>query len=120
MRLISAGAVIVGEPAAIVREFIPLQRQSLDWMTRRAARTTAGWVSFQRNHVSASRFWLQRARAINRWVVRAVFYWVRSRIKGSEADRMRSHLCAARVRGQILGVRGKFLPEYARTNPANP
>jgi hypothetical protein len=114
MRLTSAGAVIVAEPSATVREFIPLQRQTLEWMTRRAARTTAGWVAFQRQHVPPSRFWLQRARPFTRWIARTVFYWARYRCKGAEIDRMRFHLCAARARGQILGLRGKFVPEYAR------
>lgn len=114
MRLTRAGASIVTEPSAVVHEFVPLERQTIEWLTRRAMRTSSSWVIFQRQHNSGFRFWVRRARALNRWASRAVFYWVRHKIKGAELDRMRSSLCAARVRGQIMGMRGNQVAEYAR------
>jgi succinoglycan biosynthesis protein ExoM len=115
MRLTAAGAVLVGEPSAVVTEFIPLERQTVEWMSRRAARTTAGWVAFQRAHVSPLRFWLQRVRAIWRWSARSVMHQVRGWATHSEPERVKARLCAARARGQVLGIRSKFLPEYARS-----
>lgn len=115
MRLTGAGGVIVTEPSAMVEEFTSLERQSLSWMTRRATRTTAGFVTFLRQNTSALEFWLRRPPALARWASRTVRHAIRYRLNGSELDRLQMHLCAARFHGHLRGLRGRLVAEYART-----
>lgn len=114
LRMTTGGYSIVAAPTARVIDHVPVERQSVGWLCRRAARKAALGVHLERTLIYPRTWWVRRAGSMVRWIVRALVLRSRSAMTGDDLLRVRSLVALARARGTWSGLRGERISEYER------
>jgi succinoglycan biosynthesis protein ExoM len=112
--IVRDGANLVAAPDAVVFEEVPPERQSLEWMRRRARRGAAGWVDIERT-VLRSPYWRTR-RVISglRHYVRGILFGLWGLLASDELRTARGRIDLARAWGTVVGLAGRQIQEYGR------
>jgi succinoglycan biosynthesis protein ExoM len=112
--LVRDGAIIVAAPEAFVFEEVPLERQSLEWMRRRARRGAAGWVHIERTVLKSSFWRMRRVLSCLRSCVRGSMFLLSGLLVKDKSRVARGRIELAIAWGTVLGLADRQIREYER------